>query len=61
MSKWTSRKFWLALIGGAVPVLNVVLDLNMDATQVAAVLIPIIAYIFGEAWVDSNREQSNGQ
>jgi membrane-bound ClpP family serine protease len=50
--KLTSRKFWLALIGGVVMLLNAFTGLELSGAEIAGVLIPIIAYIFGEAWVD---------
>jgi len=56
MSKWTSRKFWLAVIGAGVMVANAAFDWALTTEQAATILLPIIAYIFGEAWVDKSRE-----
>ena len=53
--KLTSRKFWLAVIGAGVMMVNALTDLSLDTTQMASVLLPIIAYILGEAWVDSHK------
>ena len=53
--KWTSRKFILAIIGAVVMLVNGMTELNLNATEIAGILLPIIAYIAGEAWVDSRR------
>lgn len=48
-----SRKFWFALIAAAVPVLNKELGLNLDTTAVLGIVGAIIAWILGEAQIDS--------
>ena len=53
--KWTSRKFILAIIGAVIMLVNGCTELNLNATEIVAILVPIIGYILGEAWVDSRR------
>ena len=55
VQKLKSRKFILAIIGAVVMLVNGMTELNLNATEIAGILLPIIAYIMGEAWVDSRR------
>jgi len=55
VQKLKSRKFILAIIGAVVMLVNGCTELNLNATEIAGILLPIIAYIMGEAWVDSRR------
>ena len=54
-SPWLSRKFWLSLISFVVLLVNQIWGIELDPAALAAVVLPIVAYIFGEAWVDSNK------
>jgi len=49
---WLMKKFWMAAIGALVPVLNYFLDLGLDTETLALIIIPLLAFIFGEAWTD---------
>ena len=53
--KWTSRKFILAIIGAVIMLVNGCAELNLNATEIVAILVPIIGYILGEAWVDGRK------
>ena len=55
MGKLKSRKFWMAIIGAVIMLVNGCTELNLNATEIVAILVPIIGYILGEAWVDSRR------
>lgn len=57
MSRWTSRKLWAAIIGAGVVFVNSYFGWNFSTEEVLVFLLPIVAYIFGEAWVDKSREQ----
>ncbi|MDP2672211.1 MAG: hypothetical protein Q8O84_00165 [Nanoarchaeota archaeon] len=48
-----SRKFWFAIIAALIPILNQELDLNLDTTTVYGIIAALIAWILGEAQVDS--------
>ena len=50
---WRSKKWWVAIIAAAIPVANEALGLNLDATELTLIVIPLIGYIFGEAWTDA--------
>ena len=52
-SPWLSRKFWLSLISFAVLLINQIWGIELDPAALAAVVLPIVAYILGEAWVDT--------
>ena len=52
-SPWLSRKFWLSLISFVVLVVNQTWGIELDPAALAAVVLPVVAYIFGEAWVDA--------
>ena len=55
MGNLKSRKFWMAIIGAVIMLVNGITELNLNATEIAGILLPIIAYIMGEAWVDSQK------
>lgn len=50
---WRSKKWWVAIIAAAIPVVNNLLNLNLDATELTIIVLPLIGYIFGEAWTDA--------
>ena len=50
-----SRKFWMAIIGAVIMLVNGCTELNLNATEIVAILVPIIGYILGEAWVDGRK------
>ena len=55
MAKLKSRKFWVAVIGSIVLLVNTTTGLELSVEQTLAVLLPLIAYILGESWVDARR------
>lgn len=55
MEKLKSRKFWMAVVAAALIVTNEGLGLDIPADTVLAFAAVVIGYIFGEAYVDSNR------
>lgn len=61
ISKLTSRKFWIAVIGFVSPLLIAFGVTESDATQIASIIMAggtLIAYIVGEGLVDSARVKS---
>ena len=48
-----SRKFWLAVITAATMILADTIGLNLDPEIVVAIVLPVVAYIIGESYVDS--------
>lgn len=50
---WRSKKWWAAFIAAAIPVLNQFFGWNLNAEELAAVVLPLIAYVLGEAWADA--------
>lgn len=58
VSKLTSRKFWLAVVGFVGPTLIAFGATDEIATQVSAIIMSgatLIAYICGEGFIDANR------
>lgn len=61
VSKLTSRKFWMALVGF---ISGLLLALHMDeqtVTQVSGIIMSgasVLAYILGEAWADAAGAQN---
>lgn len=57
--KLSSRKFWLAIIN---LITNILIAVNVpenEIAQISAIILAgggLIAYIFTEGWVDSNRK-----
>jgi hypothetical protein len=52
-SWFASRKFWLAVVASGVAFANAAFDLGFEVEQVGAVVLPIVAYIFGQSFVDT--------
>ena len=48
-----SRKFWLAVITAATMILADTIGLDLDPEIVVAIVLPVVAYIIGESYVDS--------
>ncbi len=58
--KITSRKFWVALVAFISALLIAFKVPEASISQVAAIIMAfgsLLAYIFAEGWVDSNREK----
>ncbi len=53
--KLASRKLWAAIVTAVVMLVTAIWGVELDTEQVLAVIIPIVAYIFGEAWVDARK------
>ena len=51
MERLKSRKFWMALLGAILPVLNEQLGLKIPVESV----LVVIAYILGQSYVDAKR------
>jgi len=49
---WYKASFWSAALYVAFALLNHFLGLGIDADYMIALLIPILALIFGDAWVE---------
>ena len=50
---WKSKKWMTAVLAAIVPVANAVLGLELDISEVVAVIVPLVAYILGQAKVDA--------
>ena len=48
-----SRKFWIAVITALTMVLADTLGLELDPETVVAIILPVVAYILGESFIDS--------
>ncbi|MEF3306693.1 hypothetical protein [Paenibacillus sp. GYB003] len=59
MSKFKSRKFWMAIISAILVVLNDGLDLGIDNNTVLAFAGIVMSFVFGEAYVDAKRVKKN--
>jgi hypothetical protein len=51
-----SRKFWLAVVTAATMILSDAIGLNLDPEVVVAIILPVVAYILGEAYVDARQK-----
>lgn len=59
MKKFTSRKFWLAVISGLLVIANDGLGLGIDEQTVLAFAGIVMSFIFGEAYVDGKRKEGD--
>lgn len=50
--KLRSRKFWMAVAGALLIILNRGLELNLPAEQVMSVAAIIVGYLVGQGYVD---------
>jgi len=55
MSKFKSRKFWMAVVAAVVAIANEGLGLNIPGEAILAAAGIVTAYIFGEAYVDGKK------
>lgn len=55
MSKFKSRKFWMAVVAALVAIANDGLGLNLPRDAILTVATVVIAYILGEGAVDAAR------
>jgi hypothetical protein len=55
MSKFKSRKFWLTVGAVGLVIANEGLALGIPEDAYWAVILPVMAYVCGESYVDANR------
>jgi uncharacterized membrane protein len=48
-----SRKFWLAVLTAITMILSDELGIELDPETIVAIVLPVVAYILGEAYVDA--------
>jgi hypothetical protein len=53
LSLLKSRKFWLAMVGMAIPIANRVFSLELSQEEVLTAVGPLVALIFSIAWEDA--------
>lgn len=58
--KLKSRKFWVAIITAVVMLVSQLSGVELDPDQWATILVPVVAYILGESWVDARRSSGPG-
>jgi hypothetical protein len=51
-----SRKFWIAVVTALTMILADTLGLELDPETVVAIILPVVAYILGEAYVDAKHK-----
>jgi len=56
-----SRKFWLAVATALTMILSQDNFLFLNLETVVAIILPIIAYILGESYVDAKAVKKNGE
>jgi len=57
---WKSRKWWAMVIGVGVTLLHHFTGIELDPEHVLAILLPILAYILGEAVIDAVAARKGG-
>ncbi|MED1603685.1 hypothetical protein [Alkalihalophilus marmarensis] len=58
MKKFTSRKFWMAVVSAAVILGNEGLGLELPTESIMTVAAVAISYILGESYVDSQKSDN---
>lgn len=51
--KLKSRKFWLAIFGAVLPIINDTFKIGLNPTEVVAAVAALAAFIIGESAVDA--------
>ena len=54
---WHSKKWWMAMIGFVVPLLNSFLGWDLKADQVSTIILPLIAYVIGQGIADFGKNR----
>jgi hypothetical protein len=54
-NKLASRKLWAAILTAVAMLVTALTGVDLEIDQVLAIILPIMAYIFGEAWVDAKK------
>jgi hypothetical protein len=55
VNKLKSRKFWLTVGSLALVIMNEGLNLGIPEDAYWAVILPVMAYVFGESFVDARK------
>lgn len=50
---WKKKKVWAAVIPAVVVLVNEICGLDLEPEVVAGIVLPFIAFIIGESWIDS--------
>lgn len=48
-----SRKFWLTVATAFTMILSDKIGLELDPETIVAIILPVVAYILGEAYIDA--------
>lgn len=52
---WLSRKWWAMVAGVIAALVTHFCDIELKAETLAAIVVPIVAYILGESYVDARK------
>ena len=55
---YKSKKWWAAVVGALLPILNRVSGLDLDATELVLVSTPLVGYILGQGVADIGKNKS---
>ena len=47
-----SRKFWVSIITALVMAIAAFTGIELDPEQILAIVLPVMAYLLGQSWVD---------
>jgi len=54
---WRSRKWWSALIVTCAMFISWYAGIDIDLEHLLSIVLPVIAYIFGESWADMSHKK----
>jgi len=57
---WKSRKFWVCVVTLAAMLISHFSGHEIDTEELLSVILPVVAYILGEAWIDSKAAGKEG-
>ncbi len=56
-----SRKFWIAVVTVLTMILADSFGLELDPEVIVAIILPVVAYILGESYIDAKGVKKNGE
>lgn len=54
-----SRKFWIAIVTALTMILADNFGLELDPEVIVAIILPVVAYILGESYIDAKAVKKN--
>ena len=54
---YLSKKFWVTALGVVIPIINKLAGWELDITEIASVLAPLVVYVLGQGIADAGKNK----